>query len=225
MSLVEHIISLYAPHLCVGCGAEADTLLCPACVAELPVVPARCYKCKAVSRGSKTCDTCRSGTPLSHVYAATYYDNESVRRLLHLTKYGRAKAGVQSMAECMLPSLQGVPEHAVLVPVPTASGRVRQRGYDQAVLLARELNRRTGRRLQRLLARIGQAHQVGAGRAERIRHLNGAFRPLQGQYIRGAHVVLVDDVLTTGATLEAAGRVLKDAGAAQIDAIVFAQAD
>ncbi len=224
MSLIEHIISLYAPHLCVSCGREADALLCSGCTAELPVVAARCYKCKAVSRGSKTCQTCHSNTPLSHVYAATYYDNESVRKLLYLAKYGRAIAGAQSMADCIVPILQGVPDCAVLAPVPTASSRVRQRGYDQSVLLAREIGARTGRPVAQFLARLGQAHQVGAGRAERINHLQGAFRPLHTRSIRGAHVVLVDDVLTTGATLETAARALKAAGAAQVDAVVFAQA-
>lgn len=224
MSLVEHIISLYAPHLCVGCGTEADALLCPACIAALGGVPDRCYKCKAVSRGSETCMNCQSVTPLRRVTVAAYYDDESVQRILHLTKYGRARAGVQSMADCLMPKLRGLPAGAIFVPVPTASRRIRQRGYDQAVLLARELSVRTGRPSERYLARLGQAHQVGSGRAERLRQLEGAFRPLREQQIRGRHLILVDDVLTTGATLETAARILKHAGAAQVDAVVFAQA-
>ncbi len=224
MSLIEYIISLYAPHNCIACDAETDTLLCPHCVDILSVVPPRCYRCKTVNRGIKTCNSCRSNTPISHVYVATYYDDESARRLLHLVKYGRARAGVQSMADCIMPRLQGMPVEAVLVPVPTASSRVRQRGFDQSVLLAREISARTGRPVAHFLARLGQAHQVGAGRAERITHLKGAFRPLHTRSIRGTYVVLVDDVLTTGATLETAARVLKAAGATQVDAIVFAQA-
>ncbi len=224
MSLIEHIISLYAPHVCIGCNAERDALLCRNCTGLLSVVPPRCFKCKAVSRGYKTCQNCRSASPMKHVYVATHYDNEVVRGLLYATKYARARAGAHSMVDCLVPLVREVPDGALLVPVPTASGRVRQRGYDQAVLLARELAERTDRQSMRLLARIGQAHQVGANRAERLKHLKGAFRPLRTRDIQGAHIVLVDDVLTTGATLETAARILKQAGAAQVDAVVFAQA-
>ena len=224
MPIIEHIISLYAPHHCVGCDRENDALLCHDCREMLSVVPPRCYKCKSVSRGAKTCEKCRSGSALDYVYVTAYYDDEPVRKLLHATKYERARAGVRSMADCIMPIIRDIPDGAVLTAVPTASSRVRQRGYDQAVLLARELGKRTGKPFVRFLARIGQAHQVGAGRAERIKHLDGAFRSVHARDISGAHVVLVDDVLTTGATLETAARVLKRAGATQVDAVVFAQA-
>lgn len=115
-------------------------------------------------------------------------------------------------------------DEAVLVPVPTATSRVRQRGYDQAGLLSQELSRRTGLPSLPLLARCGQDRQVGSGRTERVRHLTGAFRVPAGKDVRGKHVILVDDVLTTGATLEAAAATLHKAGAARVDALVFAQA-
>jgi len=158
------------------------------------------------------------------VYVATHYDDEQVRKLLHATKYERARDGIQSMVDCIVPALSGLPNDVLLVPVPTASSRVRQRGYDQAVLLAHEIGVRTNLHSARFLARIGQAHQVGAGRTKRIEHLKGAFRSVHNRGLRDAHIVLVDDVLTTGATLETAARVLKQAGVAQVDAIVFAQA-
>jgi predicted amidophosphoribosyltransferase len=72
--------------------------------------------------------------------------------------------------------------------------------------------------------RIGQAHQVGAGRAQRKKQLDGVFRPRHIERIKGQHIILVDDVLTTGATLESAARTLRRAGAAQVDAWVFAKA-
>lgn len=220
---LEYIISLYAPHRCLGCGTEGASLLCADCTVLLSVVPSRCYACKCISNSFKTCKRCRKSSPLSHVYVAAHYDEEVVRKLLYVTKYERARPGIDSMVERMAPLLGSVPPEALLVPVPTASSRVRQRGYDQAVLLAKGLSRRTGKQSVRLLARMGQAHQVGAGRMQRLQHLQGAFRPVQLRHIPGAHIVLVDDVLTTGATLVAAARILKEAGAAEVDAVVFAQ--
>jgi ComF family protein len=115
-------------------------------------------------------------------------------------------------------------EDAVLVPVPTATSRVRQRGYDQAELLCRELASLTRLPYRTALARHGQSRQVGTNRTERRAHLEGALRVRHPETIQGKHVVLVDDVLTTGATIEAAAKVIRRAGAKRVDAIVFAQA-
>lgn len=114
-----------------------------------------------------------------------------------------------------------LPDNVVLVPVPTATGRVRQRGYDQALLLTKELSRHTGLPYRKLLTRRGQAHQVGADRTTRKQQLAGAYA---AKSAKGLRVVLIDDVMTTGATLEAAASVLQKAGASQIDALTFAQA-
>ena len=92
------------------------------------------------------------------------------------------------------------------------------------MLLARAISREWGLDVADVLVRLGQAHQVGSNRRDRLLHLKGAFRVQHAARIRGAHVVLVDDVLTTGATIETAARVLKKAGAKRVDAIIFSQA-
>jgi ComF family protein len=116
-------------------------------------------------------------------------------------------------------------DSAVLVPVPTAAARARRRGYDQARLLARELSRRTGLPYLDCLARHGNAHQVGASGGTRRSQLQGVFRvTVPGARLRGARLVLIDDVMTTGATLEAAAAALTRAGAAHMEGLVFARA-
>jgi ComF family protein len=110
----------------------------------------------------------------------------------------------------------------LLVPVPTATQRARQRGYDQADLLARELSEILGLPHQYLLSRLGQARQVGTGRKQRAAQLAKAFR-VKGRVPINSHIMLVDDVVTTGATLEAAATILKKAGAKRVDAVIFAQ--
>jgi len=138
-------------------------------------------------------------------------------------KFHHARAAVGPMAELMCDRLL-FDTGAILVPVPTATSRVRQRGYDQAELLSRALSLKTGLPNRQWLRRHGQSRQVGQTKAERAAHVASAFRVPSPPRIVGCHVILVDDVLTTGSTLEAAARVLKTAGAKRVDAIVFAQA-
>lgn len=223
MFMFEQIIRVFAPFTCVGCSVEEDALLCGACAQTLPSVPSRCYRCRAVSRDFETCWSCRRASPLGAVYVARHYDGLA-RSLVRTAKYERAQSGVITMCEAAAPLLSYIPQGAWLVPVPTATRRVRQRGYDQSQLFARSLGRAAKLRQHRLLSRIGQAHQVGSTRAERLKHLEGAFRVVRPDLVAGAHIVLVDDVVTTGATLEAAARALRAAGAKRVDAIVFAQA-
>lgn len=223
MSVLESLISVFAPHTCLECGVEEDKLVCEGCVENLPVVPSRCYRCKAVTDDFSVCDSCVRKTPLRQVLVATHYEGVAKELARHM-KYERARGGMAEAAVILRPLLTCLPSDIVLVHVPTATSRVRTRGYDQAKLLARSLAHISGLPCRALLARVGQAHQVGAARAERIRQLQDAFRPVHLSEIRGKHIVLVDDVLTTGATLETAARMLRRAGAERVSAIVFAQA-
>lgn len=220
MSLLDSLLATFAPHECLGCGREPG-LLCGDCRLLFGQLPERCYRCKKLSAGNRTCSSCRSSSALHTVQAVTAYEYIA-KDLVWRLKFHGTQAAAREMARLMAPHLPAA--EAVLVHVPTASSRVRQRGYDQARLLTRELTCRNGLERASLLARIGQHHQVGASREQRITQLAGAFRAANAAKVRGMHIILVDDVLTTGATLEAAAKVLKAAGARRVDGLVFAQA-
>lgn len=222
--IFEHIINLMAPDDCLNCGSEGQ-ILCSACLAAIQPVPPRCWRCRRVSVASETCAPCRSHSRLRHAGAAAEYEGVA-RELVRALKFSGKRTAAEVMTNLMLPllpaALPGAP--CYIVHVPTATTRRRQRGYDQAELLARALSAQSSLRHLPLLARLGHTRQVGTKRAERLAQLEHAFRARRESLIQGAHIILIDDVLTTGATLEAAARTLKAAGARRVDALVFAQA-
>ncbi len=223
MSILERVISLFAPHTCLACGREDDRLLCADCARRLPLAPSQCYRCATPTDAHAVCAACSTETPLHRVLARTHHRGPA-RDLVHHLKFERAQAAAPEAAALMLPLLARLSSDVMITHVPTATGRARARGYDHARLIARSLARQAHLPYTRLLGRLGQARQVGAGRVARRQQLQHAFRPLNPAAIRGRHIVLVDDVMTTGASLEAAARALRSAGAARVSAVVFARA-
>lgn len=222
MSLLDTLISVIAPYDCLGCSAEGG-LLCRACAALLPDLPERCYRCRKLSAGNLTCSSCRKTSRLYAVHVATEYEGMAQQVIWRL-KFTGARNAARCMSESMLPLVDMTARGVCVVPVPTAATRVRQRGYDQATLLARELAKRRGFSCRNLLRRYGKTHQVGARRSQRLKQMHGAFRVSKLGHATPKHVLLIDDVLTTGATLEAAAAALRTAGVQRVSALVYAQA-
>ena len=222
MSLLDQLLAILAPHTCVGCGRE-NTLLCSTCAGQLVLPVDRCYRCHKLTVQADTCLACRQHSHLRSVQSAYRYQG-AAKELVWKLKSAGAQAAAKQMANQILRHCPPLPAAAIIVPVPTATSRVRRRGYDQAELLARQLAAATGLRYMSCLVRTGQAEQVGAGREQRLSQLTAAFRAGQLPAIQGQHLILIDDVVTTGATLEAAAKTLQAAGADRVDALVFAQA-
>ncbi|HYF97097.1 MAG TPA: phosphoribosyltransferase family protein, partial [Patescibacteria group bacterium] len=145
------------------------------------------------------------------------------KKALHKLKFNRAKASAKTIAEIIDSSLPDLPDDLMVCHIPTANKRVRMRGYDQAQLIAKHLSKIRRWERQTLLARTGKSRQVGAGRRERFKHLEQALRIRNNLELSGKHVLLIDDVTTTGATIEAAAKLLKNAGVKTVDVAVFAQ--
>ena len=111
----------------------------------------------------------------------------------------------------------------LVVPVPTATSRMRARSFDHAELLAKHFAQSLKIEHSKVLARLGHSRQLGAKRSVRLTQQLGNYYALSPKTIKGRNVLLVDDVLTTGATLRAATKVLRAAGAKHVDALVFAK--
>lgn len=222
MSLLDTLISVIAPYDCLGCSVEGR-ILCRTCTALLPDLPERCYRCRKLSPGSRTCTSCRKMSRLYAVHVATEYEGMA-QQIIWRLKFTGVRTAARSMSDNMLPLIDAAEQDVCIVPVPTATTRVRQRGYDQATLIARELAKRSDLPNRQLLRRHGKTHQVGARRSQRLKQLHGSFRVPNPGGVIIKHALLVDDVLTTGATLEAAAAALRAAGVQRVSALVYAQA-
>lgn len=215
--MFDYLLSLIAPHVCVVCQKEGD-LLCRGCVQLIKPAVNQCYRCAKKLNKRHVCKRCQKHSPLYDLQVATGYAAD-VKELVHRFKYKRSKAAGRLIAKLMTPMLAGT-TCALVTHVPTASRRVRIRGYDQSAIIARELAKQLNLSYRPLLLRDSQLRQVGQTRAVRKKQMQGAFRARQT--IEATSIILVDDVLTTGSTTEAAAEALKRAGAEKITAAVFA---
>ncbi len=217
--LLEKIIAQLAPDDCLICYKEGS-IVCEGCFLTEFVEPlSGCYRCGAVDASSSTCRTCRRQSPLTHVWRATKYQGLS-RKLVQRYKFSSQRSASTVMVTAMLAVLPTF--DAVVCAVPTASRRVRERGFDHALRLASSIARQRDLRLISPLLRSIQAQQVGAGRLQRLKQVKGGFLIIHPEQVKGRNVLLVDDVMTTGASLEECARVLRRAGAKRVDALVFA---
>ena len=229
------ILSLLYPPACAVCSAdvERESHLCPACAKKLTrIVAPFCAKCSeqfyGAIEGEFTCVNCAHRHLDFDAAVSAYRSRGIVRRVIHDFKYGHQvhlqHLIVDWLAEAMRdPRLEGRTFHAI-IPVPLHSARERERGFNQAALLAKLLGRTSGIPVQDALNRVRYTTtQTAFDRAERIENLRGAFQVRENSDVRNMRLLLVDDVLTTGSTLSECARVLKKSGALSVHAITAAR--
>jgi ComF family protein len=216
---------VFAPRclLCGESGAEGRDLCLP-CAEALPWNRCACPRCALPLPAPDLCGAClQRPPPLSETHAIFVY-GFPLDRLVPRFKFHNDLAAGRLMSELMVEAFSGLPKPAALLPVPLHDSRLRQRGYDQALELARPLARalQVPLRSDALVRTRATAPQSELDADARRRNLRRAFEVRAGASLPG-HVALVDDVMTTGATLEAAARSLRRAGVARVDAWVCAR--
>lgn len=228
--LVDFVFPPRCP-LC-GEGIAAQAGLCAACWEEL-VIPGKpaCTACSLPfqdgARGGRLCRPCQTRPPLHDGIAAATIYNETSRKLVLAFKHGSRIALAPMLARQIAARLEVVDEGWLIVPVPLHRWRLWQRGFNQAALLATEIARLTGAKLavDALVRRKNTPMLGGLGARDRQRVLAGAIavRSERSHVLRGAQVLLVDDVLTSGTTSDACIMALKNAGAARVMVGCFAR--
>lgn len=225
----QAVLDVLFPPRCVGCGAYGS-FLCQSCQAELPRArPPRCPICWQPQRRAAPCGRCREERPAFQGVRSAYLYQGAAREAVHALKYNHVSAVAQPMAQLMARYLEEdkTIEANLLVAVPLYVRRQRLRGYNQSALLARELSRLCGLPLaERGLARRRDTpFQARSADAEaRKRNVADAFIA-DRRWVEGKCILLIDDVMTTGATLDACARALRQASAASVWALTFARED
>ena len=229
-------VSLLYPATCAVCGKNlrAGEYLCNGCKAKIVrIAPPFCQTCSEPFEGSIntafTCANCAHRTIYFDAAVAAYRGRGIVRDVIHEFKYNRQIHLRHLVARWLRAALDderlGGYNFDVIVPVPLHPARQRERGFNQASLLAEILSAQTSIRCRPLLKRIRYTTtQTALDRSERMENLHNAFRLRKNADVRGLRVLLIDDVLTTGSTLSECARVMKRAGAISVHAATAARA-
>ena len=231
--LLDPVLAVVFPARCPACAVLVERPLqgplCEGCWAALPRHRDPCCGCGLpLPRAATACGRCRRGlSPFASGASLGPYDG-SLRVAVHELKYRarRRVAGRLSEALLTVPRVRAVLEGAhALVPVPLHPRRKRARGFNQSELLAQELGGRAGVRTAALalVRRKDTPAQTGLTAAARRANVEGAFAVRHVSQVAGRVVVLVDDVLTTGATAAACARALLGAGAREVRLLTVAR--
>lgn len=224
----EALLSLFFPPHCAHCGAAtaAGCHLCETCAGRVqPIEPPRCERCSEPFAGalfeSFTCANCADRKLHFECAVAPYLSRGVVREFIHRFKYDHQLYLRRPLAIWLADALQDerLQRRAfdLIVPVPLHPTRQRERGFNQAAELAALLSRSCGVPMKEVLRRVRYTTtQTRLDRQTRMENLRDAFRVRHTSPVQNRHLLLVDDVFTTGSTVDECARVLRQAGAASV---------
>lgn len=225
----QSLLDLLFPPNCVVCKAPKQWL-CDSCYNKIAfIVPPVCPHCGTPFPGQGSiCEQCRHN-PLQFIdgiRSASYFEDNPIRPAIHFLKYRNHKAVVAVLAKILAQAYQRYGLVAdVIVPVPLHPARLRERGYNQSELLAQILSQKLGLLLNvKSLQRTRQTKsQMTLGSHERHHNVAGAFSCADTD-VAGQKVLLIDDVCTTGSTLDSCAETLKQSGVASVWGLTLAKA-
>lgn len=236
------ILDLLFPVFCLNCRKEG-AYLCENCKNGMNMSPPTCFVCKKLAFGikdggailseetgihGKTCKICRQKSKIYGFLSPLRYHDILAENLIHCLKYN----GIRSISKILADILEdyfnkyriSFPRDAVIVPIPLHKKRERIRGFNQAILIGKHLSEKIGMELRDdILRKIKETRrQTGLSAEERRNNLSGAFALRNSAFLKNKTVLLLDDVRTTGSTMEEAAGVLKSAGVRRVWAITVA---
>lgn len=225
ISAIEYLLRLFFPPRCICCDTLLDICtsgeLCDDCGNSLPILDRNVF-------------TNPAGKSIGAIYSAFDYEG-GIREAIHRLKFNDRPGNASVLVNLSYPLLEPVlcfkkppfnrsAKYDIIIPVPIHFLKKRQRGYNQSRLLADSLAKlmQIPVRENVLVKVLNTPSQSTLGRGDRYENLKGAFKVKKKEKVSGLRILLVDDVMTTGSTLEQCGKALMAAGASQVDAYVVA---
>jgi ComF family protein len=226
--LENFFLNLFFPKRCVGCG-QPGSFVCFECAGKIEMIKtATCSKCGKITKFDEFCSNCRQRlkTNLKGLIVAAKYDVGPTKEMIHHLKYSGFTELVPLLSEIIIHRIKNnLPKKdLIIVPVPLHKKREAQRGFNQAELIGRELSKRLDIPGGLALSRTRNTQsQVKLVRKDRKDNLVGAFACEDPEIICNKCVLLIDDVTTTGTTLEECTKVLRKNGAREVWGVVIAK--
>lgn len=227
---LDFILDLLFPKFCFGCKKEG-LYICQDCARQIQVNHySFCPTCKNKTSHLQKCNLHK--THAKFFLSPFFYDNAMIKNLIHSFKYEFVKSIGPELARFMIQSLEksNLSDHKpanelIIVPVPLHKKRLAWRGFNQSEILAREISKNLGVRLSLDLKRSKHTKpQIEmADIKERSENIRGAFICEYPKRIKGKTAILIDDMITTGATIEECARILKKSGAKEVWALTVAK--
>jgi len=225
-------LPLFFPKKCLGCG-RANVYICPACFNKIEInLNNTCFFCGKITWQGKICLKCREKTNLDRIITATEYKIPLVRDLIKNFKYHYVKELVNPLSKLLIKSavLCGIPRsphNTIVVPISLYKTRERTRGFNQAELLAQEIAEHFDLPLEtNILKRVfsGLPQANIKDEEKRKNNIKGVFEiDSELNLSQGKNIILIDDVITTGATLVESAKILKENKANEIWGLVVAK--
>ena len=198
-------------------------MLCSNCYHKtFSELESRCYKCNKITSQNRVCTSCASSSRIRRAWWLAPYGGVA-KDLIRQTKFSRKRGYARKLGEYLADSLPYLPENTIVVSAPTASARVRRRGFDHAQLIAQSFANQRHLAYKNILIRRSQDDQIGKRRLERIKQMQNSISIKNSADIKGKTILLIDDVITTGATVEAAATILRSQGASHVDVAVISR--
>ncbi len=226
--ILAKLLDLFFPKLCLGCK-ETGGYVCEDCISVLLSLKGKscCPSCRKFSFDGKFCsEKCEANFHFEQLVFFAEYKNDLLKKLIIKFKYNFLKDVSGILGGLLHRSLSARFKDFVLVPVPANRARINYRGYNQALLLAAELSKKSGLEVMDCLLRIGDLKQQATlKKAQRIENVKGSVS-VKDEFedsLKGKKILLIDDIATTCQTLNECSKVLKKAGVKYICALTLAR--
>jgi ComF family protein len=232
----KYFLDLIFPVKCIGCGLVNNGYICPPCLRSIEIKKTfQCIDCGFNVSLGQTCGLCRDRNQIDRLFVSTDYENPLVKKAIQSFKYKFIKELAHPLSEVMASYLKFLSrdkkfslftEDTLIIPMPLDKRRFNWRGFNQAELIANLLAEKYLIKASSNIVdrKFNKTHQADIlDREKRLGNVKNIFKITKPEEIKNKRIILVDDVSTTGSTLNECARLLKDAGAIEVFGLVIAR--